>query len=455
MLYECFWDLLSRDWRNVIYSIREFAKGSACMKRYIARVAVIDPSTLPYDTQIISYIKAWREKGGRTILVTASDQVVANIISDYLGIFDIAHGSNGLINFNGENRGIFLEESFGHKGFVYMANARTDLPVWKRAAKAISVNASKSLCREIETQLECFEHLTTVKKSAKYYLKALRPHQWLKNTLIFLPLLAAHKFNTHALHVSLLAFISFCLVASSVYIVNDLLDLYADRLHPRKKKRPFAAGKIMLSSGTHIGIILIFLGMYTAIIVGWKFFLLMFCYYILTTSYSLYIKRQIVIDIFMLAGLYTLRIVAGGVATETPLSVWMLAFSMFFFFSLAAVKRQAELVDNARRGKLKATGRGYHIDDLPVILMIAIGSGYISVLVLALYLNSPAVIALYTYPQALWVVCTVLLYWITRAIMIAHRGQMHHDPIIYAAKDRVSQLCFLIALTFVLIGSFL
>jgi 4-hydroxybenzoate polyprenyltransferase len=172
-------------------------------------------------------------------------------------------------------------------------------------------------------------------------------------------------------------------------------------------------------------------------------------YYLLTIAYSLRLKRHIVIDICVLAGLYTMRIVAGGVATGITLSVWLLAFSVFLFLSLAAVKRLAELVDSAERGNLSTIGRGYHVDDLPIISMIAIGAGYVSVLVMMLYVNSPAVVELYRHPEALWGVCAVLLYWITRTVMVAHRGGMHDDPVVYAAKDRTSQVCLVIILIFV------
>ena len=184
-----------------------------------------------------------------------------------------------------------------------------------------------------------------------------------------------------------------------------------------------------------------------------EFLLAMAAYYLLTSAYSLHLKRRIVIDICVLAGLYTARIIAGAVATGIPLSVWLLAFSVFFFLSLAAVKRQAELIDSVERGNLEASGRGYHVDDLPIISMIAIGAGYVSVLVMVLYVNSPAVVELYANPEALWGVSAVLLYWITRTVMVAHRGRMHDDPVIYAAKDRISQFCFLTILAFVLGGA--
>lgn len=365
------------------------------------------------------------------------------------------HGSDGKKNLKSEAKARFLEEQYGVGEFAYMGDAAADVPVWKRAATAITVNAPEGLRREAERVCAQTEHLLTYAQSAVPYLKALRPHQWLKNTLVFLPMLAAHQLDGGTLLTSLLAFICFSLVASSVYVLNDLLDLSADRAHPRKRKRPFASGSIPLSHGTGMAVGLIALGVLLAALMGIEFLAVMLAYLALTTAYSLHLKRRMVVDICVLAALYTARIVAGGVATGIELSVWLLAFSTFFFLSLAAVKRQAELIDSAARGQLTASGRGYHVDDLPIISMVAIGAGYVSVLVMALYVNSPAVVELYDRPEALWGVSAVLLYWITRTVMIAHRGGMHDDPVVFAAKDRVSQICFLLILGFVFGGALL
>ncbi|MEO0486940.1 MAG: UbiA family prenyltransferase [Pseudomonadota bacterium] len=241
----------------------------------------------------------------------------------------------------------------------------------------------------------------------------------------------------------------------SVYVLNDLLDLNADRAHASKKHRPFASGAIPIASGTWMAAALLIAGTIFAAFVSWQFIAVMAIYYALTLAYSLYLKRQVVIDICVLALLYTLRILAGSTATQIPLTVWFFAFSMFFFLSLAAVKRQAELVDNAKQGKIKARGRGYHVDDLPIIPMISFTAGYAAVLILALYISSPAVVVLYDRPSALWGVCGILLYWITRTILITHRGEMHDDPVVYAVKDQMSRFCFLAILLFVVGGALL
>lgn len=455
VLFESFWSSFSRDWRSPFLSAAALLSGRAAMKRHLARTARIDPATLPYDPRVIASLKEWRASGGRTALVTASDQSIAEKIAQHLGLFDEVHGSDGITNLSGEAKVQFLSDRFRNEGFVYIEDAAADLAVWPRAQKAITVNAPQTLRSNAEDLGPEVEDPKPVDSSAWPYLDALRPHQWLKNTLVFLPMLAAHQLTAATLVQSLSAFVAFNLVASSAYMVNDLLDLAADRVHPRKCRRPFASGSIPIAHGTWMAPALALAGAIIAAFLGWPFAVIMLAYYAVTMAYSLTLKRRLVIDICVLAGLYTTRIVAGGAATGISLSVWLLAFSIFFFFSLAAVKRQAELVDNARRGSANASGRGYRVDDLPIVSQMAIGSGYVSVLVLALYVNSPAVIVLYPYPAALWGICLVLLYWISRMVMVTHRGRMLDDPIVYATRDRVSQICLLLVAVFAIGGTVL
>lgn len=453
MLFESFWSAFGRNWRSPILSLIALTKGKASLKRYLAEASVIDAVTLPYDPDVLAYIEQWRKNGGRAVLVTATDQKLADQIADHLGVFDEVHGSNGQDNLKSNAKAAFLERQYGVGAFAYAGDAAADIPVWTAAAKAITVNASLALRRKAEQVCTNVEHLGTRTRSAAVYLRALRPHQWLKNLLVFLPMLAAHQLDQRTLLVSCLAFVCFSLIASSVYVLNDLLDLSADRAHPRKRNRPFASGRIPLSHGTWMTAGLIAAGLLLAATIGITFLVVMLGYLVLTTLYSLFIKRRIVIDICVLAGLYTARIIAGGVATGIELSVWLLAFSTFFFLSLAAVKRQAELIDSATRGKLTASGRGYHVDDLPIISMVAIAAGYVSVLVMVLYVNSPAFVELYSQPEALWGVCAILLYWVTRMVMIAHRGWMHDDPVVFSARDGISRLCLLTILGLMIYGT--
>lgn len=453
MLFETFWSAFGQNSRAPFRAAAALAGGRAALKRALAAGADIDAANLPYDADVIAYVQAWRAGGGRTALVTASDRSVAEAIGRHLGLFDEIHGSDGTSNLKGEVKGRFLEERFGARNFAYMGDSSADVAVWRRAAKAITVNATSALRRQAEEISPDVEHIGMAERPVLPYFTALRPHQWLKNVLVFLPMLAAHRFDAETFFLSLLAFVSFSLTASGVYLLNDLLDLAADRHHPRKRTRPFASGAVPLAHGTAMAGLLGLAGTIAAAFVGWQFLATLACYIVLTTAYSLHLKKRVVIDICVLAGLYTARIVAGGIATETMLSVWLLAFAIFFFLSLAAVKRQAELVDAEKRGQLTTAGRGYHTDDLPIMQMIAICAGYVAVLVLTLYINSPAVAALYARPEALWAVAAVMIYWITRTVLVAHRGKMHDDPVVYAAKDRISQLCLLLVCLSVLAGT--
>jgi len=453
ILIESFWSALGKDWRSPMQAAKALFRGRAYLKRVLAQSSDIDVATLPYNTQVLAFIKNWRDAGGRTALVTATEEKIAREIGNSLKLFDEVHGSNGRDNLKGKRKADFLIERYGEKKFSYMGDSEADLLVWKHARRAITVGASNSIKERAEKLAEVTEHLDDYSPQLSSYLRALRPHQWLKNILVFLPVLAAHQIDGSSILFSTLAFIAFSIVASSVYVLNDLLDLKDDRAHPRKRNRPFAAGDIPIKSGVWMATGLLLVGTFIAILIGLEFLGVMIAYYVLTTFYSLNLKKRIVVDICALAGLYTLRIIAGGAATQIPLSVWLLAFSVFLFLSLAAVKRQAELVGTVKHGEFQETKRGYHVDDLPIIAMISISAGYVSVLVMALYLNSPAVLELYSYPEALWGICAILLYWITRTVMLAHRGWMHDDPVIYAVKDRLSQISFLMVLLMVLGGA--
>lgn len=453
MLYETFWSAFSRNWTTPVIALGSLAGGRAALKARLGGLAEVDVALLPYNTEIVAYVERWRAEGGRTLLVTASDRGVAERIAAHLDIFDEVHGSDGTTNLKGANKAAFLEDRYGERGFAYLGDAAADLPVWAKAGQAITATPSRALRAKVDALGGETDHVETGKPALKSYLRAIRPHQWLKNVLVFLPMLAAHQFALATFAQALLAFVVFSLVASSVYVLNDLLDLSADRAHARKRNRPFAAGAIPLAHGTWLAPLLLVSGFLLALPLGLNFILVMLAYYITTMAYSMHLKRRIIIDICVLAGLYTLRIFAGGVATGIPLSVWLLAFSIFFFFSLAAVKRQAELADAMASNKRQAIGRGYRAEDLQVVTGMATSAGYVSVLVMALYATSENVTALYARPYPLWGVCLVLFYWISRMVMVTHRRRMHDDPIVFAVKDRVSQICLVLIVIMLVAGT--
>ncbi|WP_101341589.1 UbiA family prenyltransferase [Cereibacter azotoformans] len=453
MLHETFWSAVGRDWTIPVRAGLALLRGKAALKRVLAASAAVDVTLLPYDPGVIAEIAAWRDGGGRVVLVTASDQALAEAIAAHLGLFDETHGSDGAQNLKGPVKAAFLNARFGAGCYAYMGDSAADLEVWRHAARAITVNAPADLRRRAEALGVETAHLETRPRTAGPYLRALRPHQWLKNLLVFIPMLAAHDLSAGTVAASLVAFLGFSLIASSVYVINDLIDLDADRAHPRKRRRPFASGAVPITQGGALGLGLIAAGALAALALGPLFAAVMLGYLVATFAYSFVLKRRAIVDICVLAGLYTIRIIAGGAATGIELSVWLLAFSMFFFLSLAAVKRQAELIDTLRRGQEIARGRGYRVEDLPVVGAMSVAAGYVSVLVMALYVNAAGVVELYPHPAALWGICAVLLYWLSRTALITHRGEMHDDPVIFAARDRVSRICGLVILGFALVAS--
>lgn len=451
MLYETFWAALSRRWMNAIPIARAATGGRAALKRELAGLGTVEIESLPWNQDVIAHVRRWREAGGRTALVSASDEAIVEQVAAHLGIFDAAYGSDGARNLKGPHKAAFLKERFPD-GFAYMGDTDADMAIWQVADRAVTVDVPPALRSKVDALTVEAEHLTTRGSYVRPLLKAIRPHQWLKNVLVFLPLVAAHQFDLVTIGQAILAFGAYSLIASSVYLLNDLLDLASDRAHPRKRLRPFASGSLPLAWGTVLAPGLLVAGVLVSLALGPGFLAVMAFYYAITTAYSFNLKRRLVVDICTLAGLYTLRIIAGGVATGIPLSVWLLAFSIFFFFALAAMKRQAELVSGAAEGREKAHGRGYMTSDLPLVANMAVSSGYVSVLVMALYLNSPAVRELYDETAPLWGICLVLLYWISRMVMITHRGWMHDDPVVFAARDKISIACGALILALAVAG---
>ena len=447
LLYESFWRAMAQKPASAISFVSRLMQGRAALKAHLSELVMIDPATLPYDEAVIRLVEDAKAIGRTTVLCTASDQRFAEAIAAHLGIFDQVYASNGVRNLKGARKAAFLVERYGEGGFDYAGDADVDRVVWRRAHGATTVGLSARKRGKVSTTGGPVTHIARPASGLMPYLEAMRPHQWLKNLLIFLPATAAHSGSLAIWGAAIAAFISFSLIASSVYLTNDLLDLDADRAHPRKRNRPFASGRAKPVVGTALAPLLLLLGGLIALFVGRLEFLgVLVVYYLLTSAYSLSLKRKLIIDVCTLAGLYTLRVIAGGAATGIPLSEWLLGFSVFFFLSLAAVKRQAELVDSVASGKSTASGRAYRTDDLPIVSTMAIAAGYGSVLFFALYLSSDAVRKLYSNPILLWGICPVLLFWISRMVMRAHRGGMHDDPIVFAVRDKVSRLCLLVIL---------
>jgi 4-hydroxybenzoate polyprenyltransferase/phosphoserine phosphatase len=453
MLHETFWSAFASDWRTPFLAAAKLRSGKAQLKAMLAERSTVDVTVLPYDDEVIRFIQDWRERGGDVVLVTATDQRLADAIGAHLGLFDAVYGSDGRRNLKGGNKAAFLAERYGAGNYAYVGDTHADADVWRGSGHAVVKSRSPKV-RALALSHASSHVIQPPQGSMAGLLRALRSHQWLKNLLVFLAIAGAHRLgDINLLLRAIGAFVAFSLVASSVYLVNDLLDLSADRAHARKRNRPFASGAAAIELGLPATVLLLAAGLGIAALLGAKFLLVIAVYFVTTTAYSLSLKRFPIMDICVLAGLYTIRVLAGGVATDLPISVWLLAFSLFIFFSLAAVKRQAELVDAVKAGKLTIHGRGYHPEDLELVSQMATASGLVSVLVLTLYLSSDAVTRIYPRPEALWGVTPILLFWISRVIFKAHRGEMHDDPIVFAAKDKVSMVCGLLIGVFAIVAS--
>lgn len=440
--------LAARPWMLLVLPFW-LLRGKAHLKRQLAIRVQLDPANLPYDKRVLDLLRA--SAGRHRVLCTASDETLVRPLAEHLGCFEEVIASDGQRNLAGRRKAEALVQRFGDKGFDYAGNDVVDLAVWSHARGALVVNAGAALASAAAKRCEVQAHWPAQSGGLRTWVKALRLHQWLKNLLVFIPLLASHKmFEVPALVAAASGFLAFGLCASGVYLLNDLLDLPSDRQHPRKRLRPFAAGTLPLLQGLLLAPLLALAGLALAWWAEPRFAGVLAVYYLLTLAYSLRLKRVVMLDVILLAALYTVRIIGGAVVIGSALSFWLLAFSMFIFLSLALLKRYIELSAMLAEGKISAAGRGYAVDDLPLLQSLGAAAGYLAVLVLALYINSPESITLYARPQVLWLLCPLLLYWVSRTWVVAHRGGMDDDPVVFAATDRVSQvvgsLCAVIAL---------
>ena len=328
--------------------------------------------------------------------------------------------------------------AFGANGYDYVGDRPIDFTVWRSARKPLVVARNAGFANKVLKAFSNAEIIARPRYSLGSYVRALRVHQWAKNVLLFLPVIAGHRFNPETVAATILAFFCFCFAASGAYLINDLLDLPGDRDHPRKARRPFAAGHIPITHGIILATLLMGTAFGLSLLLPTRFIGILFIYVTCTFGYSLLLKRKVMIDVITLGGLYTLRVYGGLAAINAHQTQWLLMFSLFLFLSLAIVKRCSEIVDKRAAGKTGLMGRGYQVEDLSALLALGAAAGYGSVLVVALYMSSPEMATLYSHPNRLWLICPLLAYWISRVIIIANRGILHEDPVIFALKDRVS-----------------
>jgi 4-hydroxybenzoate polyprenyltransferase len=447
LLYEAFFLLLKQYPIGLFFLPFWLIKGKVYLKERLAEHVVFDWPTLPYRQEIIDLINDARTQGKQTLLATASPRVWANGIANHLACFDTVIATEQGINLSGKNKANHLVKLFGEKNFDYAGDSKIDLAVWQHAAGAIIVSSNDKLIRQASAKVSA-DSITIKPKRANLlvYLRALRVHQWLKNLLVIVPVLAAHQANIlPSLLQAAYAFCAFSLCASAVYVLNDLLDLESDRQHIRKRKRPFAACTIPLWHGMIMVPVLLCCSFLIALFLPKQFLLVLIAYFVMTVAYSIRLKKQVIVDVMLLAGLYTMRIIAGAAATKITPSFWLLAFSMFIFLSLAMVKRYSELLITLQSNKQEAAGRGYLVSDLPVLMSIGVGAGLCSVLILALYLNNPETNQMYPNTMWLWLMPPLLLYWVARMWMKTQRGQVDDDPVVFAARDWQSLVVLLLS----------
>jgi 4-hydroxybenzoate polyprenyltransferase len=409
----------------------------AVLKRRVAARSPLDPALLPYEQTLIDYLRAQRCQGRHLVLATAADRTIADSVNAHLQLFDEVIASDGVHNLKGRAKGDALAKRFGPGNFTYVGNSWPDLHIWRQAGGAVLVNVPDRLSDKVAKITPVERRIDDRPSRLSSFLKALRPHQWLKNVLVFLPILTANALRDgRAWTDATIMFTAFCATASAVYIINDLTDLAADRGHPRKRRRPFASGDLPLTIGLVTAPLLLVVGIALGLAIGTAHVIAF--YAVCSLAYSIKIKELPLVDIFMLALLYTVRVFGGAEASNYRLSTWFLALSIFLFLSLAIVKRVSELMDLKRRDLRTMVRRGYQAEDIAILQAMGVGASFVSALVLALFIQSDSVTARYTHPNLLWVTVPLVLFWQCRVWLSTARGYMHDDPIVYAARDWVS-----------------
>lgn len=453
LLYEQWLVLLRINPLAFLQSFFWLLRGRAYFKERLSSHVPSIPPHIPFREEVLSYLKNSKSSSqNQLILASASPSRWVSDIAQKIGLFDLTIGSDHRVNLKGLHKLEAIKRTTQEASFTYVGDHGADLHIWTHASEIVAVNPSEPLRKKIEALNKPSLFIYDKKKSRlKLLIKQIRPHQWIKNVLVFLPMLAGHKLSSVTVLQGFAAFAGFSLAASFVYVLNDLLDLKSDRNHHTKKNRPFASGDLPLKWGLLLlpalllGSAVFALSLPTQY-VGW-----ILTYLILNLAYSLYLKQSVVVDIIILSFMYTLRIFAGSAATSVPVSEWLLSFSTLFFFSLACVKRYTEIIRS--KNKITLDGRGYRQMDYSMVQSLGVGSGLLSVLIVLLYLQSADVRALYSTPQNLWFTTPVLLFWISRIWILTNRDEVHDDPVVFAVKDKISWVCLAILAVIVGIAS--
>ena len=419
-------------------------KGRANLKHQLALRVDVTNENLPYNPEFLAYLKSERARGRPMTLISASNQQAVSKLNRHLALFDTAVGSDANKNLKAANKLQYIESLELPSGFAYAGNSHSDLAIWSKAEQVLMVNCSGDLARKLGNATEAISQFDAPGSNLKKFWQAMRPHQWLKNGLIFLPLILSHQLaRTDLLLMACIGFVSFSLCASSVYLLNDMLDLNSDRQHRSKRDRPFACGELSLAYGL-LGVPLLLLTAFTvALLLPVEFLLVLLLYWLLTSFYSLLLKRLFLLDVLTLASLYTLRIVAGSAAIAVVTTNWLLAFSFFLFLGLAMVKRYTEFSNLQEAGKTIVEGRGYTTANLKLLSLVGGLSSLAAVVVFMFYINAPDTTRLYSTPLLLWLICPLLLLQLGRIWAFAFAGKLDEDPLVFAITDRESQILML------------
>lgn len=428
----------------LFYMLFWLSKGRACLKTEIARRTSLDVKTLPYILPFVQWLKTEKARGRKIYLATAAHETIARKVVSHLNIFDGCFATNESCNLKGAAKCELIKKQIGDT-FVYAGDSSADIPIWKEAEAAVLVHTPRQVTAEVRRSCPVETEFLRGKTHLKTWLKALRVHQWVKNSLLFVPLLTAFEFlDVHKVCSVLVAFLAYSLLSSGTYILNDIWDLQADRLHTRKRFRPFASGQISLTHGLLVAGILFVLAFSIGFLLSTSFAAILIIYFFSTSAYSLVFKQHALVDVILLSLLYNLRILAGVIVIEVNISSWLIAFSMFLFLSLALIKRCGELVSLENEEQKEAiSGRDYSISDLRVLWPLGVGAALAAVIVLGLFISAPETQQRYCSPELLWCIAIGILYWLGRMWIKTSRGRMDDDPIVFVMKDAVSYILLL------------
>lgn len=427
------------------------SRGKATLKSQLAQRVSPAIERLPLREETMERIRAAQAAGRPVYLASASEESYVAPLGQAIGGIAGVFATDATRNLAGDAKAACLVEAFGAGGFDYIGDQPVDVPVWRQARRQLIVSHDSGFERRMQRTFPEAEVIARPRITPRSIVKTLRAHQWSKNALLFLALIVGHRFDVATVVATLLAFVAFCAAASSAYIINDLMDIQNDRVHPRKRLRPLPAGDLPIPVGIAMSVGLLTLALAIAVTLPLMFLAVLLLYVVVTLAYSLVLKRKAIVDVLTLAGLYTLRVYAGLTAGALTSSDWLPMFSLFLFLCLAIEKRCSELVRRREAGEGRLQGRNYRVIDLSILFPLAAAAGYGAVFVVALYLSSDEVRHLYTHPNVLWLICPLLLYWISRVLILSNRNEMHDDPIVFALTDRISW--YVVASAMVVIGA--